>query len=86
MRSQQGLLELERFHCQQIRHWVMHPTIQPLAQRHLTAFEKWLLSKTDDTHLISQLYGLMRQDPTPHKTPSQRRWEVELEWTLTQKE
>lgn len=54
-----GLPEGERFRYSQIRHWALHPQVKLDASRHLTSYEKWLLSRTTDKKLISDLYKML---------------------------
>lgn len=54
--------------------------------RPLTAFERWLLRKTDDRRLISEIYSMILAHTTAPRTPGQVRWEIELGRPLTAKE
>lgn len=52
LKNDYAIPESARLQYLQIRHWLLHSDIRPNTARKMTAFEKWLYTKTSDKHLI----------------------------------
>lgn len=81
-----GLPESERLRYFQLRPWAMHSDIRPNAQRYLTPFEKWLITRTSDKKLITDLYRLLQTRYLHSYHAGRTRWDNELGRSLTNKE
>lgn len=68
LRQDYGLPEAERLCYLQLRHWALHPQVQPKAECRLTTYKKWLITRTSDKKLISDLTKCYSR-----KTNTQRR-------------
>lgn len=81
-----GLRNSDLYPYTQLTHWVTKPDILPHIYRPLTTFERWLMRKETDRHVISELYAMIVAQSSAPRTAGQVRWETELGRPLTAKE
>lgn len=60
------LLNSAKWQYLAVTHWVTIQWIQPHAGRHLLPFEKWLVMRSSDKKLLSDIYAFLTQ-PAPHR-------------------
>lgn len=86
LRTDYGLPESERLRYLQIRHWAMHPENRTQTIRPLTQYERWLITRSSDKKLISDLYKLRLSRYTHTFHAGWSRWERDLGRDLIPKE
>lgn len=72
-RTKHKIPKTERYRYFQIRHWVTQKETREGAERKLTLFERWLLTRHTDAKLTSDLYRFTRRPITSTKSPGQLR-------------
>lgn len=86
LKKDYGLPEAERLRYLQLRHWALHPTFRPSAQRHITIFEKWLVTRTSNKKLVTDLYKMLCSHRVHIYHAGRARWETDLGRQLTNRE
>ena len=73
LKEDYGLPDGERFRYQLVQHWVSHPSIRG-AGRPMMSPEKWLITRTSNKRVLSDLFKLLQKDGHTGKTKGQLRW------------
>lgn len=81
-----GIPATDTFQYLQLTHWASRTEIRTQADRRLTQFERWLITRTSDKKLISDLYKLLQLHYFHMYQPGRARWERDMGRAFTDRE
>lgn len=78
LRRDYNLLPTDEFPYRQLYHWVTQPTNYSKMSRPMSPFEKWIVTKKDERHIVSELYRMLIHKHTALRSSAQVRWETDV--------